>query len=242
MPDYDQAALNRLLDLQAEDTAILRLAERKESLPEARRLSEVNERLHELEADLQIAQKQRDEIAREQNRLEGEIGLLVQKIEREEKRLFAGAVSNPKELSALQAEIASLRKRQGVSEDLLLEVMEQAEQAERTTTTIEKERAQAASEADELSRSVRELTHDIEAQLTDHTKQREAIAPEIPPALLKLYDTTRAQKGGIGAAALIDGTCEGCHTELPSIEVRKIKKEGGLHRCENCRRILVVRG
>jgi predicted nucleic acid-binding Zn-ribbon protein len=239
--DYDQANLNRLLDLQAEDTAILRLEERRASLPEAQRLAEVKDRLAELEADLQIAQKQRDEIAREHNRLEGEIGLIAQKIEREEKRLFSGGVSNPKELSSLQAEVASLRKKQSGEEDGLLEVMEQGEQAQATMTRLEKERAETAAEADTLDRTVNDLTRDIDAQLEDHKKTRAALAPEIPEALSKLYETTRAQKGGIGAVALVGGTCEGCHTSLPSLEVNRIKKEGGLNRCENCRRILVVR-
>ena len=239
--DFDQTTLNRLLDLQAEDSAILRLQERKESLPEAQRLSEVNERLDELEADLRIAQKQRDEVGRESNRLEGEIGLVREKIEREEKRLFSGGVSNPKELSSLQAEVASLRKKQGSLEDDLLEVMEQAEQAQATMGNLETERNAASSESQSLSKTVGELTHDIEAQLADHSKTRAEIAPEIPDALLKTYETIRAQKGGVGAAALVGGTCEGCHTTLPAIEVQKIKKEGGLQRCENCRRILVVR-
>ena len=239
--DLDQTTLNRLLDLQAEDSAILRLQERKGSLPEAQRLTEVNERLDELEADLRIAQKQRDEIGRESNRLEGEIGLVREKIEREEKRLFSGGVSNPKELSSLQAEVASLRKKQGGLEDDLLEVMEQAEQAQVTMTNLETERDAASSESQTLTKTVSELTHDIDAQLADHAKQRESIAPELPDDLLKTYDTIRSQKGGIGAAALVGGTCEGCHTTLPAIEVQKIKKEGGLQRCENCRRILVVR-
>ena len=240
-PDYDQASLNRLLDLQAEDTAILRLEERKASLPEAQRLADVKERLAELEADLQIARKQRDEIAREHSRLEGEIGLVQQKTEREEKRLFSGAVSNPKELSSLQAEVASLKKKQGSLEDDLLEVMEQAEGAQETLDRLEGEARDASAEADELGRTVGDLTRDIDAQLADHAGQREAVAPEIPDALMKLYETIRAQKGGIGAAALVGGTCEGCHTTLPAMEAQKIKKEGGLQRCENCRRILVVR-
>ena len=45
--------------------------------------------------------------ARRPNRLEGEVELLDQKIGREEQRMFAGTVSNPKELSALQAEVES---------------------------------------------------------------------------------------------------------------------------------------
>lgn len=239
--DFDQPTLNRLLDLQAEDSAILRLQERKESLPEAQRLTEVNERLDELEADLRIAQKQRDEIGRESNRLDGEIGLVREKIEREEKRLFSGGVSNPKELSSLQAEVASLRKKQGSLEDDLLEVMEQAEQAQATASNLENEREAASRESKTLSDTVSELTHDIDAQLADHSKTRDEIAPELPEDLLKTYETIRSQKGGVGAAALVGGTCEGCHTTLPAIEVQKIKKEGGLQRCENCRRILVIR-
>jgi uncharacterized protein len=239
-PDYDHATLDRLLDLQAEDTAILRLEERKASLPEAQRLAEIKEQLAELEADHQIAQKQRDEIGREHNRIEGEIGLVVQKIEREEKRLFSGGVSNPKELSSLQAEVASLKKKQSTLEDGLLEVMEQAEGAQETLERLGRERTEAADEAENLGRTVGEVTHDIDEQLKHHRGAREQIAPEIPEALMKLYDTIRAQKGGIGAAALVGGTCEGCHTSLPSIEAQKIRKDGGLHRCENCRRILIV--
>ena len=95
MPTADPAALRRLLDLQAEDTAIKRLEERRASLPEARRLAEIDAALAELDADLAIARKQHDEVAREVARLEGESGLLDQKIAREEQRMFSGGVSNP---------------------------------------------------------------------------------------------------------------------------------------------------
>ena len=65
--------LQRLLDLQNEDTAIKRLEERKAALPEAARLAEVRGQLEELTSDLEIATKQSDEIGREHARLEGEI-------------------------------------------------------------------------------------------------------------------------------------------------------------------------
>src|SRR5918999_3416518 len=92
--DVDQSSLVRLLDLQAEDSAIRRLEERRGSLPEAQRLAEVSETLAELESDIEIASKQSDEINREHSRLEGEIELSDQKIAREEQRLFSGSVSN----------------------------------------------------------------------------------------------------------------------------------------------------
>lgn len=236
----DSTALARLLDLQSEDSAIKRLRERKSSLPEARRLEETTDALAELAADLEIAQKQHDEIARENNRLEGEIELLETKITREEGRLFSGSVSNPKELGALQAEVAMLKNRKSGLEDELLEVMDQREQAASTLSSLRAEDSTVSAESDSLRQTVERLTGEIDAELNEHTGARERIAAEIPGELLELYDKLREAKAGVGAAALRGGMCEGCHTKLPAREVERMRAEGGLQRCENCRRILVI--
>lgn len=240
MPSADAASLQRLLELQAEDTAIKRLEEKRASLPEARRLDEVSGALAELEADLEIARKQHDEVVREVARLEGESELLDQKIAREEQRMFSGGVSNPKELAALQAEVESLKRKKGTLEDELLEAMLGREQAASTMDGLVKERDETATEAAELTTVVESLTGDLAAQMQSHGGRRTEIAGTIPADLLKLYETLRASKGGVGAAALEAGTCLGCHTKLPQRELERMRAEGGLQRCDNCRRILVV--
>jgi len=236
----DATALRQLLDLQSEDTAIKRLEERKASLPEAQRLSEVNAQLAELTADLEIAQKQNDEVARAQDKLEGEIGIIDEKIAREEQRLFGGAVSNPKELGALQAEVAMLKRNRAEAEDSLLEVMVQREDATATLERLRGERDEATRRAEQLTATVKQLTTEIDTQLEAHSAKRQAASTPLPADLLELYEKLRATKNGVGAAALESGTCQGCHTKLPNKEVERIKTEGGLQRCENCRRILVV--
>jgi uncharacterized protein len=240
MPTADPVALRRLLDLQAEDTAIKRLEERRASLPEAQRLDEVNAALAELDADLAIARKQHDEVVREVARLEGESGLLDQKIAREEQRMFSGGVSNPKELSALQAEVESLKRKKTGLEDELLEAMLGREQATSTIDGLTKERDEAATEAADLTSVVEQLTGEISGEHATHTAARTEIAATIPDDLLKLYEQLRASKGGVGAAALEAGTCLGCHTKLPQRELERMRAEGGLQRCDNCRRILIV--
>jgi hypothetical protein len=238
--DVDHGALVRLLDLQAEDSAIRRLNEQRNSLPEAQRLTEVSDALSELEADLEIANKQSEEITREHARLEGEVDLADQKIAREEQRLFSGNVSNPKELGALQAEVAMLKRKKGELEDQLLEVMLQREQASETVARLESERNEASAEAEQLTARVGTLTGEIDAQLATHGSARAEIADALPDGLLKLYDQLRESKHGVGAAALEAGTCQGCHTKLPAKEIERLKAEGGLQRCDNCRRILVI--
>lgn len=238
--EVEPAVLQRLLDLQEEDTAIKRLEERKAALPEAARLREVNDLLAELTSDLEIATKQDEEIARDHARLEGEIELLEQKIGREEQRMFAGSVSNPKELSALQAEVESLKRKKSGLEDQLLEVMEARESSSATVARITGERDQSSAESTELTGTVEVLIADIDAQLAKHSSQRDQVAAEIPADLLSLYEKIRAQKHGVGAAALEQGTCQGCHTKLPQKEIERMRAEGGLQRCDNCRRILVI--
>ena len=203
-------------------------------------MSELRSQLEELEADLDIARKQAQEIVREHDRFEGEIQLLEQKIAREEQRLFSGGVSNPKELGSLQAEVAMLKKKRGELEDSLLEVMVQKEDATSTEERLGTERAQVAREAETLSVQVDELNREIDAELEVHAKARQELAANVPDDLLGLYDQLRATKGGVGVAALRGGTCEGCHTQLPAREVERLKAEGGLQRCDNCRRILVI--
>jgi predicted nucleic acid-binding Zn-ribbon protein len=240
LKDVDSAILHRLLDLQEEDTAIRRLVHRKETLPEAQRLAEITENLRELESDLEIATKQHDEVAREQDRVEGEMEILDNKIAKEEQRLFSGAVSNPKELSALQAEIEMLKRQKSGFEDSLLEIMVQRDQASETLERLRSEHSQLQQQVDRLRSTVSETTSEIDTELSAHQRAREEIAPTIPDALLSLYDQLREQKGGVGAAALVEGTCQGCHTTLPAVEVERVRNEGGVQRCDNCRRILVV--
>jgi predicted nucleic acid-binding Zn-ribbon protein len=238
--DVDQSSLVRLLDLQTEDSAIRRLEDRRSSLPEAQRLAEVSETLAELDADIEIASKQSEEVNREHARLEGEIELGDQKIAREEQRLFSGSVSNPKELGALQAEVAMLKRKKSDKEDELLEVMLQRDQASETLSRLEAERRDAAAEADALRSKVETATAEIDSELKTHGSARAEIASVLPDDLLALYDQLRAAKGGVGAAALEAGTCQGCHTKLPAKEIERLRAEGGLQRCDNCRRILVI--
>lgn len=240
MPDYPDEVLLRLLDLQAEDTAIQRLNEKRASLPEAEQLVSTRQKLAEVISDIEIATKQDDALTSQHKKLEGEIEVMEAKIAKDEQRVFSGAISNPKELSALQASIEQEKRQRSAIEDRLLEVMESKESSTETLNRLNSVKEELEVKAEDLDTRVATLTGDIDADLGMHETMREKIAPEIPAELLSLYDKLREQKGGVGAAAIKGGTCEGCHTKLPNAEWEHIRSERGLQRCENCRRIVVV--
>ena len=182
-----------------------------------------------------------DELARDQMRFEHEIDSMTQKEQAEQTRMYDGSIVNAKELDALQHEIASIRKRRSDREDELLALMELREQLEADAAVAEREmttrdgpgpKRSAGAAGEELAR--------VDADLAARGAEREAIAPEIEPDVLELYEDLRRLKKGIGAAALVDGVCQACHEQLSAVELDRVKRGEGLRRCEHCRRILVV--
>jgi uncharacterized protein len=236
----DPSALERLLQLQSEDSSLDRGRRRLQQLPERARLESLEQQLEEVSSDVAVAARNRDDVARIQDRLEGEISVLEQKLQREQQRMYSGQVANPKELSNLQAEVEMLSRRRSGLEDELLESMVARDAAVSTLQSLSSERDELATSVSELRSDVGRLAGEIESDLAAHQRARDELRSGLSEDLVALYEKIRSAKGGVGAAALERDTCQGCHTKLPAREVERLRAEGGLQRCDNCRRILVV--
>lgn len=233
----------RLLDLQEIDSALDRLAHRKRTLPELAEIERIESRLAELRDAVVGVETEIGDIEREQRKVENDVDMVRSRIERDQKRLDTGAVGSAKELESLQHEVGSLGRRRSDLEDLVLEQMERKEEAEVRLRALTEERATltAALGAAEVTRDT--TFGDIDRDSADHAASRGPLAAELAGPLLDLYEKVRASSGGVGAAALHRGRCEGCHLSLPPSDLAKMKAAPAdeVIRCEECRRILVRR-
>ncbi|QKW49617.1 hypothetical protein HUT08_08690 [Streptomyces buecherae] len=231
----------RLLDVQALDVRLSQLAHKRASLPEHAEIETLNADLTQLRDLLVAAQTEESDTAREQTKAEQDVDQVRQRAARDQKRLDSGAVTSPKDLENLQSEIASLARRQGALEDVVLEIMERRESAQARAAELTEQ--VAAVEAKTVDATARRdaATESLDAEITTATKEREVVAGSIPADLLKLYEKLRTQQGGVGAARLYQRRCEGCRLELNITEINEVKaaKPDEVVRCENCRRILV---
>jgi uncharacterized protein len=230
-----------LLAVQEHDTRTDQLNHRFETLPVRSDLAQLEHDVRAVDDQLADAQRRRDELGRSQQRLEDEIASLTERANQAEKQLYSGAVTNPRELQALQDDVASIRRRIGQLEDDELEIMELVEpvDAERTQLTGERERLDA--EGARLRAALDEAESELAAQLAAVQAEREAAAAEVPDELWPEYDKLRARFGGVGIARLVGSTCQGCHLALPAVEVDRIRKlplDEAVH-CEECGRLLV---
>jgi predicted nucleic acid-binding Zn-ribbon protein len=178
-------------------------------------------------------------MGRDQMRFEHEIDSLSQKESAESKRMYDGSVANAKELEALQHETESLKRRRSDREDELLALLEQREELDSRVALAETASAALRAEVDRTAVGAADELAEVTGEIERLRAEREAMTPAFDPELLELYDDLRRQKKGVGAAALVDGVCSGCHEQLSAVQLDTLKRTDGIRRCEHCRRILV---
>jgi predicted nucleic acid-binding Zn-ribbon protein len=233
--------LEALLVVQEHDTTLDQLRHRRDALPERAQVKARADELRVREAEAAQVRTQRDSVLADERRLDDEARSVGAHAEEADKKLYSGAVTSPRELQALQADVDMLRRHRSDLEDRELELMEQREaldaqlgalDALNETTRGDIERLRAT-----ISASEQEIGDDIAREEQERAKQASAV----PDALLADYERRRARNRGTGAGRLVGATCQACHLSIPSTEAERIRREAGsvVAYCDNCGAILV---
>ena len=231
----------RLLELADLDAELGRLEHRRRGLPEHAELSQLEQRERELRDEIAALEAREGDLRREQGKADADVEQVRSRIGRDRFRLDAGQVSSPRELENLQSEIASLIRRQSDLEDVELEVMERLEAAQARLKEAAAERASIGADMQSAT-GRRDIALAELAELSGKAVDRRAVVEAEEPAdLIALYERLRVQHGGVGAAALRRGQCQGCHLSLNTVDLNAIRAAAPdeVVRCEECRRILV---
>lgn len=224
-----------LYQLQQVDTDLARL---KAELAKLDNGAELKMEVAASETEYKTLLNQHHGSEAEASALELEIKTLQEKKTKFEGQLYGGTVHNPRQLSDLQEEVEMLDREVGKLEDRELEVME----------TVEGQRAQLALRREDLAEKKERLQSvlarytEVHARLTDliaaAEEQRQTVAAQANPTLLKRYEQIRTRQGNLGIVRVTGDTCPGCRVTLAS-ELQKELRTGrvGLT-CDNCGRLL----
>jgi uncharacterized protein len=236
----DPDAQRRLLDLQAIDTALAQLAHRRRTLPEHAELEKLARELSAVHDEQVRSQVAVDDLDRDIARLEKDVDQVRTRKQKDQARLDTGR-GPARELEALQHELASLHRRQTELEDAELELMEQREQAQATADEVARRMAAARERRAEVERRRDEVLAQLAKDEEFRNAGRAPLVADLPADLVALYDRIRESSGGIGAALLRGGRCEGCRLELSGAERATVRAAAPdeVIRHEECRRILV---
>lgn len=215
----------RLLDVQALDTHLAKLAHQRKTHPTLSALAELTARAEDLRRAKTAAEVLISDTRRELAKAETDVEQVSSRAARNQQRLETGAGS-AKDMQALTHELESLAKRQSDLEEVELEVMERLESAETeaaaVTTQLEALEADVARTEAERDEALAALDEEIAETQT----KREAAASGIDDALLALYERVRSQTGGLAAVALRGLSTEGVQVPLSLTEQDAIANAG----------------
>jgi uncharacterized protein len=234
-------SLARLLVVQDLDTLLTQLAHRRVVLAERSGLTSLEAELHALANEKAALLAQRSVLATTQEELEEQIAALNERSSGIEKRMYAARGSSTRDLQAMDEEVRHLNQRRSELEDQELVAMVDQEPIDVALAGLATRTAPIEEKANSLREEVAVGQAEIDAELATTSATRAAEAALLPEALAARYEVLRTRLKGTGAARLIGHRCDGCHLELSSAEVERIRATtpDSVVTCDQCGRILV---
>lgn len=233
--------LDHLLAVQDLDIALTQLQHRRDALAETSGLSAAEVQIAALEAQRRDAATRRAVVAKSQKDLEEQIAGISERRGMLEQRMYAARGTSARDLQAMSEEVRHLTQRGAELEELELAAMLDQDPIDAELAALDERMGPLQAQAGELRTQVGEAARAIDEEMATTAGQRASEAEQLPTVLSDRYEALRARLKGTGAARLIGSRCDGCHLQLSSVEVEKIRAlpAGEVSTCEQCGRILV---
>lgn len=215
----------RLLDLQALDTRLARLAHRRRTLPVLATLAELAGRGEDLHRAQVEARTLAADTRRELTKAEADVDQVRARAARHQATLDSGKGLS-RELVALQTELAQLAERQAVLEEIELEIMERMEAAEARVAELEAQEQAIAADVERGTAERDAAFAEIDAEIATTRAERDEIAAQLDPELVDLYEYARSRTGGLGVLALRGHRTEGTQVDFSLSELAAIDAAG----------------
>ncbi|MEV8148900.1 C4-type zinc ribbon domain-containing protein [Arthrobacter sp. NPDC080073] len=211
----------KLLELQGLDAKLKSLANRRRTLENDPRITDLQDALSVANGALGTAKLAVHDAETELRKSEADVEQVASRIARDEARLNSGTGLS-KDLVALQSDIASLNKRRSDLEDVELEILERLD-------GLRERQAAQQQIVDDIQGSFSGIRAELDAAIAeivaeeeDLRAQRTAFAEGLDAGMLAIYEKTLAKRG-VGAARLFHGKSEGSGMTLSPGDLAEVK-------------------
>jgi predicted nucleic acid-binding Zn-ribbon protein len=226
-----------LLGLQETD---LQLAMRRRDYRQTVAELESEGGIRELKTALERARVRELELKLEAARNESEAAVLRDKVKQFEERLYSGAITNVRELTAIETEHNTARRELARVDEavgpskLAAEEMEQAHarqkvELEECETVWSARRKKLLKERSKIGQEYKKIG-----------AERESATVGIPELDLEVYNALLPRMNGVAVVRVDRGVCQGCRVRLPIGEISRMQNANGLVNCSSCGRILLT--
>ncbi|HAZ10997.1 MAG: hypothetical protein A2047_00455 [Omnitrophica bacterium GWA2_41_15] len=225
-----------LIGLQVIDSQIYVLSKEKASMPD--HLRSIDEMIELKKTGIKQAE---DNLKNTQLKLKEKEGNLQQKEEQIKKlqgQLYT--LKTNKEYSTMLTEIEGIKSDNSLTEEDIIRLMDEIELAKKKISEekelFKAEEANAQKEKENINLKAKE----IDARLSELNEKRNGIAPNIEKQVISRYEKILKNKDGLAITCIEDGSCGGCHLNLPPQVISDVKLREDIVVCGSCLRILYI--
>lgn len=226
--------LEILKQLQTFDGELFLLRRQQNEKP--RELERVRAEVAAQEARVKAAEERLKTLQLSQKEKEIELQTREASVKKLQGQLFQ--VKTNKEYAAMQREIDSLKADNSLLEEAILKAFDAIDQAMSERQREQRQLAELQGRLKvEQTRIEGELAT-IGEQIAQLEQRRQAVVPQVPPAILTSYERVLKLRDGLALVPLVNESCGGCHRRLPPQVISEVYLNASLVTCENCNRIL----
>lgn len=237
MSEPTQSPIDKLAALQEIDCRLRDKTELAQSLE--REVGEFESELALQRERTRLAQAERD--ADEARRRDIETQIQDEEAKMKDRRMRLNRVRNEKELQALRREIELGKEANQQAEEELLHIFESLDARNAAVQEAEKllgdlEQGNAAKIAER-----RERVSQLKSEVEGERGARAHMAAALDRSLRSKYEQIFERRGGTAVVEVRNGTCLGCHMNLPPQFYNELQRTREVRLCPSCHRILFWR-
>ena len=226
--------LKLLWELQKIDLELRGIKEEKDRYP--KEIKKLDEKQKIEKERIQKEREKIESLEKTRRQKEGHLNTEQEKIKRAEGRM--SEVKTNKEYQALLSEIDTVKEANSRIEEEILQVMDEIDELKKDLSKREKEMGSTLEKIEGEREKLQEKTAQGEKAWSERVERRELLSKQIESKLVKLYNTLKEKRQGVGVVSVKNETCQGCFLNVPPQMFIEVQKNNALVRCPHCNRIL----
>ena len=226
--------LENLIRLQELELDLSSLTERVERTPEE--IEQLDSEIEDDRRQVEEAKEAIEESGKVRRQLEAEVEALRDKLSHYQDQLMQ--VKTNTEYQAMLHEIQFAKDRIESKEDEILAQMMDADEKEQMLVEKSGEFGKKEAEIRSRRQELQDFLEQSESELRALEEQVAQIKSVLSREHLARYNRISSVRNGIALAAVVGGTCQGCHVRLRPQLLAEVKLNRQVRVCENCSRIL----
>jgi predicted nucleic acid-binding Zn-ribbon protein len=223
-----------LIQLQDCDNRIQAITNRKNKAP--LKVQKLEDELNSADAKLLEDNKRFEALTKDRRTLEQEVQDLENKIEKSNEKL--SLIKSNKEYTAALKEIEDLKNAINLTEDKVIQYMEEIEAVERICLANKDHQQEMKKDFEKKKEEVEIELAALDKDLKDLENERTRFSQVVDQDLYKKYLFLKERKGGLAISPVIGGVCRTCNIGLPPQQFNELQKKDVLLTCPNCHRMI----